>query len=43
MSEEHQEQFEGVDVESHAHRAGANDEPAAEEDNEVEAHIMREP
>ena len=43
MSEEQQQQFEEADVESHAHRAGANDEPAVEEDDEVEAHIMREP
>jgi hypothetical protein len=43
MSEEQQQKFEEADVESHAQRAGANDEPAADEDNEVEAHIMREP
>ena len=43
MSEEQQQFEEEADVESHAHRAGANDEPAAEDESEVEAHIMREP
>jgi len=42
MSEEQQRELEEADVESHA-QAGAGDEPAAEEENEVEAHIMREP
>jgi hypothetical protein len=43
MSEEQEQQFEAADVESHAHRAGAHDEPVVEEDDEVEAHIMRQP
>jgi hypothetical protein len=42
MSED-QQKFEEANVESHAHRAGANDEPAQDEETEVEAHIMREP
>jgi hypothetical protein len=42
MSED-QQKFEEADVESHAHRAGANDEPAEDEETEVEAHILREP
>jgi hypothetical protein len=42
MSED-QQKFEEADVESHAHRAGANYEPAEDEETEVEAHILREP
>jgi hypothetical protein len=42
MSEE-QQKFEEAEVESHARRAGANEEPAEDEETEVEAHVKREP
>ena len=39
MSED-QQRFEEADVESHAHGRDANDEPAEDEETEVEAHIL---
>ena len=40
MSDE-QRKDEEIEVEAHTNRAGANDEPGAEADDEIEAHVHR--